>query len=98
MPPIPTTEARDRFSELLNRAAFGKERVVLTRRGKQLVALVPIEDLAILESLEDAADAAEIAARTQAWEEAGRPVVGLEDVIRKRASAKRPPGKRARAA
>lgn len=37
-----TVQARDQFSEVLNRAAFGKERVVLTRRGKPLVAIVPI--------------------------------------------------------
>jgi len=86
MPPIPTTEARDRFSELLNRAAFGKERLVLTRRGKNIVALVPIEDLATLEALEDAADAAEIASRTQAWEQQGRKVIPLADIARKHAA------------
>jgi len=91
MPPIPTTEARDRFSELLNRAAFGKERVVLTRRGKNIVALVPIEDLATLEALEDAADAAEIAARTQGWEKSGRPVITLDQIASKHAARTRRP-------
>lgn len=85
MPPIASTEARDRFSELLNRAAFGKERVVLTRRGKRLVALVLIEDLATLEALEDAQDAADITERTRIWEKSGRPVVGLAEIMRKRA-------------
>ena len=45
------------FAEVLNRAAFGKERVVLTSRGKPLVAMVPIEDVEVLEQLEDQADA-----------------------------------------
>lgn len=43
---IPVTEARARFSELVNRVGFGKERVILTRHGKPLVALVPAEALA----------------------------------------------------
>ncbi|OFE18344.1 hypothetical protein BA895_11945 [Humibacillus sp. DSM 29435] len=42
---IPVTEARSQFSELVNRVGFGKERIVLTRHGKPLVALVPAEML-----------------------------------------------------
>ena len=53
---ITTVEARDRFSDLLNRAAYGKERVVLTRRGKELVAVVPLEDLELLEAIEEVID------------------------------------------
>ncbi|MGI8783817.1 MAG: prevent-host-death family protein [Acidobacteriota bacterium] len=33
-----------------------KERVILTRRGKKLAAVVPIEDVKILEELEDRID------------------------------------------
>ncbi len=42
---IPVTEARAQFSDLVNRVGFGKERIVLTRHGKPLVALVPAEML-----------------------------------------------------
>lgn len=42
---IPVTEARAQFSELVNRVGYGKERIVLTRHGKPLVALVPAEDV-----------------------------------------------------
>ena len=42
---IPVTEARSQFSDLVNRVGFGKERIVLTRHGKPLVALVPAETL-----------------------------------------------------
>lgn len=42
---IPVTEARAQLSELINRVGFGKERIVLTRHGKPLVALVPAEVL-----------------------------------------------------
>jgi prevent-host-death family protein len=51
-----TVQARDQFSELINRAAFGQERIVLTRRGKALVAVVPIADLELLQRLEDRCD------------------------------------------
>ena len=53
---IPTVKARDEFSDLVNRAAYGKERVVLTRRGKPLAAVVPLEDVELLERLEDRID------------------------------------------
>jgi prevent-host-death family protein len=53
-----TSEAREQFSEIINRAAYGKERVVLSRRGKALVAVVPIEDVRLLEALENRWDLA----------------------------------------
>ncbi|MEM0951731.1 MAG: type II toxin-antitoxin system Phd/YefM family antitoxin [Cyanobacteria bacterium P01_H01_bin.74] len=56
MPEYPTSKARDQLSDLINQAAFGKERVVLTRRGKKLVAIIPIEDLERIEQLEDEED------------------------------------------
>ena len=39
------TEARARISELVNRVGFGKERIILSRHGKPLVALIPAEEL-----------------------------------------------------
>ena len=45
-----TVEARDNFSELINQAAYGNQRIVLTRRGKPLVAVVPLEDFSALET------------------------------------------------
>jgi prevent-host-death family protein len=53
---LSTAEARDRFSDVINRAAYGKERMVVTRRGKALVAVVPIEDVEWLRELEDRID------------------------------------------
>lgn len=46
-------EARNQFSDVLNRAAYGRERVVMTRRGKPIAAVVSIEDLRLLERLID---------------------------------------------
>jgi prevent-host-death family protein len=37
-------EARANLSELVNRVAFGGERITITRRGRPLVDLVPHSD------------------------------------------------------
>jgi prevent-host-death family protein len=51
-----TVELRENLSDAINRAAFGKERVVLTRRGRKLAGIVPYEDVELLEALEDKKD------------------------------------------
>ena len=51
MKEITTAEARKNMSELLNRAAYGKERFVVTRHGTPLVAIVPLEELTLLDRL-----------------------------------------------
>ena len=50
------SEARGEFSDLVNRAALGGERILLTRHGKSVAAIVPVHDLELLEALEDRAD------------------------------------------
>ena len=50
------TEVRHNLAEVINQVAYGKERVLITRHGKQLVALVPVEDYQLLEDLEDRID------------------------------------------
>ena len=47
---VPLSELRENLSDLINKAAFGKQRIPLSRRGKRLVALVPIEDFETLEN------------------------------------------------
>jgi len=51
---VSTVVARNEFSTVLNRAAFGKERVILARRGKAIAAIVPMDDVRLLRALEDA--------------------------------------------
>jgi prevent-host-death family protein len=53
---IGTAQARRHFSDLINRVANEKERVVLTRRSRALAAVVPIEDVQLLEELEERED------------------------------------------
>ena len=54
MTDISAAEARKNLSEILNRVAYSKERVVLTRHGNQIAAIVPLEDLDLLKQLHQA--------------------------------------------
>ena len=56
---VSAAKARGHFSDLVTRAGHRGERIVLTRNGKDLVALVSVEDLALLEAAEDRLDAEE---------------------------------------
>ena len=49
-------EARDRFAEILNQAGYGSERVVITRHGTGVAAVVPLSDLDLLDAIEDLID------------------------------------------
>lgn len=53
---IPASEARLQFAEVLNKVAFGGERIRLQRHGKDIAAVVPIADLRLLEDLENRMD------------------------------------------
>ena len=55
-------QVRKGFADALNRVAYGRERIVLHRRGKNVAAMVPIEDLALLEELETRLDLEEVRA------------------------------------
>ncbi len=50
------SEARSDFADVLNRVAYRGERIVLNRRGKDVAAIVSVEDLKLLEQLEDERD------------------------------------------
>ena len=56
MTTITAGKAREKFSELVSRVGYAKERVAVTRRGKTIAAIVPIEDMELLEKLEDRID------------------------------------------
>ena len=52
----PAGKTREEFADANNRAAFGNERIVLRRRGRAIAAVVPIDDLRLLEDLDDRGD------------------------------------------
>ncbi len=60
---LTTGHVRKDFAQTLNQVAFGRERIVLNRRGKDVAVLVPIEDLKLLEEIEDTLDTFEIVRR-----------------------------------
>ena len=73
------TELRRDLAELLNVAAYGGERIVISRHGKPIAALVSISDCEMLEELdgiENEYDRAAIAASR------GEPTVPLDQLIR----------------
>ena len=53
---IPVQQLRDALSDVLNRTAFGHERIVVERRGRAVAALVPLADLEQLEAVEPAGE------------------------------------------
>jgi antitoxin (DNA-binding transcriptional repressor) of toxin-antitoxin stability system len=65
----------------IDRVARSGERVLVERRGEAVAALVPMDDLRLLESLEDKAD---VEAAVKALKEPGR--VSWEHYKRQRAS------------
>lgn len=76
---IAMREARQNLSELVNRVAYGNERIALTRKNKPVAVLVSLDDAKILEALENKADLKDLEAMTKeelgetvSWEEARR--------------------------
>ena len=65
---ISTADARKHFADIVNKVAYGKEPIVLTRRGQKIAALVSIEELELLQQIEDHID---IEDAKKALEEAG---------------------------
>jgi len=56
---INTQDAKDNFTDLINTVAHDKERVILTRRGHDIVALIPAEELQLLQNSQDKLDVKE---------------------------------------
>ncbi|HIJ89299.1 MAG: type II toxin-antitoxin system Phd/YefM family antitoxin [Desulfobulbaceae bacterium] len=53
---ISAAEARKNFSDIINKVIYGKEPVILTRRGQGVAALVSMEELKLLQQIEDYID------------------------------------------
>ena len=74
-------EAKNRFSDVLRRAEYGGERVIVERHGKPVAAIVSTDDLRRLEAADDAADVRDAQAALAEAKDAG--TVPLEMVLRK---------------
>lgn len=53
---INTIDAKEQFTDLINRVAHSKDRFILTRRGKEIAVIIPVEDFAHIQSLQDKND------------------------------------------
>jgi prevent-host-death family protein len=53
---MPAKELRENFSEAISRVAYGKERIIVRRHNKDVVGVVPVDDLRLLEKLEELLD------------------------------------------
>jgi prevent-host-death family protein len=82
-PELSTTEARERFAELIERVHFKGERIIIKRRGKPAVALISIEDFEDflhLEEEEDSFAAREALKALSEMEERGEKPIPWEEV------------------
>jgi prevent-host-death family protein len=79
---LAASRAREDFSDTLNRVAYGGERIVLRRRGRDLAAIVPMEDLALIEKIEDATDVREARKAVARMRRTGKKPVTLERLKR----------------
>jgi prevent-host-death family protein len=56
MTSMPVTAARDDLSEVVNRVAYGRERICLTRHGKDVACVISMEEAKLLDLIEDRLD------------------------------------------
>jgi prevent-host-death family protein len=57
MTTVTASDLKTNHSDLLGRVRFGHERIAVTYHGKEVAAVVPMEDAHLLEKLEEALDA-----------------------------------------
>lgn len=53
---ISASKPKESLARTLHRVASKRERIILCRNGKNVAAIIPMEDLAALEELEDRRD------------------------------------------
>jgi len=79
---VTASELRQDMSAAINRVAFGHERIILRRNKKDLAAIIPIEDLELLEELESRLDLEAYRKAKKAFEKDGKKTVPFEEVCR----------------
>ena len=78
MTSVTAKDLKDHPADVLGRVQYGNERVAVTRYGKEVAAVVPIEDARLLERLEDLIDGEDA---LKAIEEAERKgTIGLDEL------------------
>ena len=80
MEKVSAAKARENFADIIGQVSYAKERITVTRRGKAVAAVVPIEDLKLLEALEDRVDLLEYKKAMKEWEKEGKKTIPWETV------------------
>lgn len=75
---ISLVNLRKSLGDIVNRVSFAQERTTISKNGKTVAALIPVEDLDLLEKLEAQAD---LMALRQAREEDDGARISLEDFL-----------------
>lgn len=79
---VSTIDAKEEFSELINRVSHNKERIILTRRGKEVVAIIPLEDLHHIQQSQNKSDLDDaVEALREARNNGTTPLVDLKSEI-----------------
>ena len=73
---VSVADAKSHFSEYISKVAYAGEKYLITKRGKPLVALVPIQDLINIKSSKEEKGLSEIIGKWKNFEE-------IEDNINK---------------
>ncbi len=79
MESLTAMEVRKRLGDILSRVFYGGERFVINKRGRPLAALISVEDLHRLETMEDERDAELLRLAKQANQ--GEEYVGANELI-----------------
>jgi prevent-host-death family protein len=78
MPSTPASIEEHSISDLIDKVAGEKNRLIVVREGKEIAAVVPLEDLEILEELDDLLERNDIDAARKEAQEKG--TIALEEV------------------
>jgi len=77
---LSTSQLRCEIGQAVSRAEFGKERIIIERRGKPAAAIVPIDDIEMLELAEEMLVEQGMVEEAEERRAAGRPGISLEEL------------------
>jgi prevent-host-death family protein len=80
MTSLPLQEASNNLPDLVRRVSQEKERLLVKGEGEQIVAIIPVEDLELVEAIEDRIDIEEARAALREAEEKG--TIPLDDFLK----------------
>ena len=81
MTTVTAKHLKEHSSEVLGRVQYGQERIAVTRNGKEVAAVVSIEDVRLLERIELLLDAADAVSAIEEAEREG--TIGLDELREK---------------